>query len=228
MVDAGRPALTRMARTLLARRRPSAMFCFGPPIVSVWPMTTTSGNASALTAFRISGTSALESFVSFSAENWKYRMKCFGAGGRAASASANSRSTSAALSVLTAPGGASAVTRVDERGSDSAADPNSLEALARPVLPASGSGSSTIVVGGAGREGGGAAARLRAQRAVKARAAATTSADLRIDADGNGRTSHADDRGRRLEADRVGSELRDAARHVRRHAADEVQDHPEA
>src|SRR3989449_10391644 len=50
---------------------------------------------------------------------------------------------------------------------------------------------------------------------------------LRLDADSDGRTPDADDRGRRFEADGVGSELRHAARHVRRHTANELQNHPE-
>src|SRR5213076_386640 len=80
--------------------------------------------------------------------NSKYRMKCFGAGGRAASASPNNRSTSPALMVVTGPGGPSAVTRVVARGLVSGADPNSFDARARPVMPLSGSGSNAIVVRG--------------------------------------------------------------------------------
>src|SRR5262249_37192196 len=141
-------------------------------------------------------------------------MKCFGAGGSAASASPNRRSTSAALIVLTGPGAASALTRVVARGESIVVDPNSLPTCARPVLPVSGSGSSAMVAGGVGRAGGGAT-RFAAQAAVTRTAAAARTA-LRIDADGNGRTSHADDRGWRFEANRIGRELRDPARHVRR------------
>src|SRR5438046_2824875 len=153
-------------------------------------------------------------------------MKWRGAGGSAASASPNNRSTSSALIVLTGLGAAAPVTRVAARGEDMSADPNSLDAFARPVFPVSGSGNSTIVVGGVGRAGG--ATRFEAHAAVSATAAAARSADLRIDADGNRRPSHADDRGWRFEADGVGRQLCDAARHVRRHAADEVQHHAKA
>ena len=42
-----------------------------------------------------------------------------------------------------------------------------------------------------------------------------------------GRPADADNRGRRFETDRVGRELRHAARHIRRDAAHEVQHHAE-
>ncbi len=126
------------------------------------------------------------------------------------------------------------MTRVAARGAARFADPNSLETRARPVVPVSGSGSNTINAGGVGRVG--CAIRLGLHPAARTTAIVTRTAGgpavhmrgircgvrLRLDADGDGRTPDANDRGRRFEADGVGSELRHAARHVRRHTANEV------
>src|SRR5438552_17401034 len=97
----------------------------------------------------------------------------------------------------------------------------------RPVVPVSGSGSNTIRAGGVDGAGGvGGAMRLGAHPAsASATTIVTTSADglapdmrsprcgvrLRLDADSNGRTPYADNRGRRFEANGIGSELRDAS-----------------
>src|SRR5438034_6615456 len=55
--------------------------------------------------------------------------------------------------MVVTPGGASAETRVAARGASRSADPKPLETCARPVVPLSGSGSSTINAGGIGRAG---------------------------------------------------------------------------
>ncbi len=105
-----------------------------------------------------------------------------------------------------------------------AADPNSLATRMRPVVWLSGSGSNTINAGGVAGVGGVGCATRLGPHPAKITAIVTRSADglaldmrslrsgvLRLDADGNGRTSYADNRGRRFEADGIGSELRDAS-----------------
>ena len=88
---ASRPASTRMLRTAVARFSPSSKLTARDPVVSVCPTTTTSGTGRSLTACRISGTRARLSSVSSSDSKRKYRVKCRGGGGRADSASPNSR-----------------------------------------------------------------------------------------------------------------------------------------
>jgi len=159
-----------------------------------------------------------------------------GGGGKAVNASPNNRVTSAALSVLTGPGGRSAVTRVAARGAASSADPTRWRRepvrLCRFQGPAATrSTSSASDASGArhvwDRTRPPGPRRSSAKAPMVSRPTCSSfRLRLRLDADGEGRTPYADDRGgvsRRMES---GASFRHAARHVRRHTANDFRTIP--
>ena len=134
------------ARTVVARFSPSSRLPFGSPVVSVWPMTVTSGAGRSLTALRTVGSTARDVSVNSSDSKRKYRLNTCTAAGRCETVEPNTFWTSASLIGAGTLGGWFGATRVELAACVNSTVWPALDTTAFDCDPGSGSGSSTVSV----------------------------------------------------------------------------------